>query len=69
MTSAFEVTGERNPTENEQAPWCEIAQKKISGVKSSADLDRIDMISVYKTESHPFEDTRVAYTPVENHHV
>jgi len=27
------------------------------------------MISVYKTESHPFEDTRVAYTPVDNGHV
>jgi len=27
------------------------------------------MISVYKTEAHPFEDTRVGYTPVENNHV
>ena len=33
-------------------------------------MDRIDTISVYKTEGHPFEDTRVAYTPVEeNDHV
>ena len=69
MVSAFDITGERNPAEDGKAPWCEIAQKKISGVKSNADLDRIEMISVYKTEGHPFEDTRVGYTPVENHHV
>ena len=70
MTDAFDITGERDATDGGRAPWCEIAQKKISGVKNNADLDRIDMISVYKSESHPFEDTRVGYTPVEeNNHV
>jgi len=26
----------------------------------------MDLISVYKTESKPFEDTRTSYTPVES---
>merc|ERR1712151_483597 len=69
LTSAMEFTGEKGPKEDRKAPWCEIAQKKISGIKSEDDLDRIDMISIYKTEDHPFEDTRIAYTPVENSHV
>ena len=29
----------------------------------------MDMISVYKTEDHPFEDTRTGYTPIGNDHV
>lgn len=67
MVTAFEHTGERdaNPT---SAPWCEIAQKELAGIKTD-DVNRIDMISVYKDESKPFEDTRVQYTPVENGHV
>ena len=69
LVSAFETTGERNQVDDIAAPWCEVAQKKISGVKAQADLDRMDMISVYKTEDHPFEDTRTGYTPIGNDHV
>ena len=64
MVDAMKFTGELNPEEDGRAPWCEAAQVKLAGIKTS-DSDRIDMISVYKTESHPFEDTRVNYTPVE----
>ena len=69
MVSAFETTGERNQVDDIAAPWCEVAQKKISGVKAQADLDRMELISVYKTEDHPFEDTRTGYTPIGNDHV
>merc|ERR1712151_521195 len=65
MVSAMELTGEASPVEDGRAPWCEEAQKFIAGIKTD-DVNRMDMISVYKTESHPFEDTRVGYTPVEN---
>jgi len=41
------------------APWCEIGQKKIAGLKNSEDLDRLHTISIYKNETKPFEDTRV----------
>ena len=64
METAFGYTGEMdaNPT---RAKWCEIAQKHMSGIKTS-DVDRIDMISVYETVSKSFEDSRVGYTPVVN---
>lgn len=68
MVTAETQTGERD-ADATRAPWCELAQVQLAGIKTD-DVDRIDMISVYKTESHPFEDTRVAYTPVEgNDHV
>ena len=35
MVSAFDITGERSVADDGKAPWCEIAQKKISGVKSN----------------------------------
>lgn len=63
MVSAFEHTGERdaNPT---TAPWCEIAQRELSGIKTD-DVNRLDLVSVFAEGTKPFEDTRVAYSPVE----
>jgi len=69
LVDAFETTGERNQVDDISAPWCEKAQKIISGVKSEDDLAKMDLISVYKTEDHPFEDTRTAYTKLDNEHV
>ena len=68
MVTAFGHTGEQD-ADATTAPWCELAQKELAGIKTD-DVDRLEVISVYKTESKPFEDTRVAYTPIEeNNHV
>ena len=69
MVDAMTLTGEIDPVNDGTAPWCEVAQKKLSGITAQADLDRMDLISVYKTEDHPFEDTRTGYTPIGNDHV
>jgi len=63
MVTAEQHTGERdaNPT---SAPWCELAQKELAGIKTD-DVNRIDMVSVYGAGTKAFEDTRVAYSPVE----
>jgi len=45
--------------DGKSAPWCEIGQKKIAGLKNDEDNDRLSTISVYKDQTKPFEDTRV----------
>jgi len=49
------------------APWCEVAQKKLSGLSRQEDLDRLHTISVYKNETKPFEDTRVGWVVEDNY--
>jgi len=67
LLSAYTQTKEKE-TDATNAPWCELAQKKIAGIKTS-DVDRLEVISVYLTEAKDFKDTHVGYTPVENNHV
>jgi len=55
--------------DGEHAPWCETAQNLLVGFKNQEDADKMDIISVFKTKSHAFEDTRVGYSPEENEHV
>lgn len=51
--------------DHESAPWCEMAQRRLASLNRDEDIERLKIISVYKEESHPFEDTRVGWT-VEN---
>lgn len=49
-----------------KAPWCEIAQKKLAGLRLGEDEDRLHTISIYKNETKPFEDTRVGWVIEDN---
>jgi len=63
LISAFKYEVSSDGT---KAPWCEIAQKKIAGLRLAEDEDRLHTISVYKNETKPFEDTRVGWTTENN---
>jgi len=56
----YEVT-----PDHESAPWCEMAQRRLAGLKRTEDDERLKMISVYREGGKPFEDTRIGWT-VEN---
>jgi len=51
--------------EGGKAPWCERIQPELVGFKNEEDKKKLSVISIYKEESHPFEDTRVNYNQTE----
>lgn len=55
--------------DGQTAPWCEQAQALLVGFTDIQDTENLDIISVYKNESKPFEDTRVTYQTLDDDHV
>ena len=63
-TDALKLEGS---LDGEKAPWCEHIQPELVGFKNEDDKKRLSVISIYKDESHPFEDTRVSYNTTDDH--
>jgi hypothetical protein len=64
MTDAIELEGS---VDGDKAPWCEKIQPELVGFKNDSDRQRLSVISIFKTESKPFEDTRVSFNTTADH--
>ena len=47
-----------------RAPWCEQIQSELVGFVNEMDRDRLSVESIYRTDPHQFEHTRVHYETV-----
>jgi hypothetical protein len=48
------------------APWCEMSEKELAGLKNADDQERMHVISVNEDNTKSFEDTRVTWEKMEN---
>jgi hypothetical protein len=52
--------------EDGEAPWCQLVQPWLPGFKNLDDYNKMQVTSVYKNDSHDFEDTRVSYSKTDS---